>query len=340
MSLNICVTGATGFLGRRLISTLVSDEAPLNIRCLVRPTSDTAELLSQVSSNSDARIEIARGDLSDQAFLDAQLEEIDVVFHLAAALGGSTSTMFLNTVVPTRRLIQAAITNQVQRFVLVSSLGVYGTADLRRGAVLDETTPIDAHPELRDPYSFSKVRQEQVAWQAREQFGLPLVVVRPGVIYGPGRSPITSRVGLPVGPLLIRMGGRHQLPYTFVDNCADAIKHAGLTTGTEGEVFNVVDDNLPTGNRILREARKTGKRVRAISIPNRAIGPLARIYETYSNWSQGQLPPVLTRYKSQAMWKPLRYTNAKARHILNWRPAISTEEGLRRTFTGNVAANG
>ena len=66
--------------------------------------------------------------------------------------------MFLTNVVATRALLAASARAGVGRFVLVSSLGVYGTAGLRPGDVLDESCPLDAEPHRRDPYSFSKVR--------------------------------------------------------------------------------------------------------------------------------------------------------------------------------------
>ena len=66
------------------------------------------------------------------------VEGMDVVYHAAAGLTGSTAVMFLNTVVPTRKLIDACVEQPVKRFVLVSSLGVYGAAALKRNSVLDE----------------------------------------------------------------------------------------------------------------------------------------------------------------------------------------------------------
>jgi len=332
MSVIAFVTGGTGFLGRRLLRTLLARN--VHVRCLVRSQSGIDVALKELSPEQQQRLQFVRGDLADPDALESHLQGVDVVYHLAAALNGSCSTMFLNTVVPSRGLMQAAAKAEVGRFVQVSSLGVYGTASLRRWGTLDETTPIDPQSEHRDPYTFSKVRQEAIAWELREQLGLPLVVVRPGVIYGPGRSLLTSRVGLSLGPLLIRMGGGQLLPYTYVENCAEAICLAGLTPGIEGEIINVVDDDLPTGRRILRTLRKNGKTVHSLWVPRPAISPLSALYAWYSRWSEGQLPPVLSWHKSEAMWKPLRYSNRKAKHSLNWRPAISTEEGLNRTIAG------
>ncbi|WP_437224693.1 NAD-dependent epimerase/dehydratase family protein [Planctomicrobium sp. SH661] len=332
MSVTAYVTGGTGFLGRRLVKTLLTEN--VKVRCLVRETSDLDPLLRELPPGTRDRLELVRGDMNDRRALERHLDGVNVVYHLAAALGGSCSTMFLNTVVPTRTLMEVAATAPVDRFVLISSMGVYGTSSVRKWGTLDESTPVDPHPELRDPYTFSKIRQESVAWLAREQLGLPLVVVRPGVIYGPGRSLLTSRVGLSLGPLLLRMGGGQTLPYTYVENCAAAICRAGLTPDVEGEIFNVVDDDLPTGKRIVRFLRRNGQKIRSIWIPRTAISPLSALYACYSAWSEGQLPPVLSRYKSEAIWKPLRYSNAKAKHSLHWQPTISTEEGLRRTIAG------
>jgi len=336
MSRLVCVTGATGFLGRRFINSLLEHEE-IRVRCIVRPTSDVDACMEAIPVDQRSRVECVRGELADAVFLQDQLANAEVVYHLAAALGGGTSTMFLNTVIPTRTLMAESITAGVKRFVLVSSLGVYGTDALRAGATLDESTPIDGHPEQRDPYTFSKVRQEQAAWDAYEQCGLPLVVVRPGVIYGEGRSVLTSRVGLSIGPLFIRMGGGQRLPYTYVENCADAIVLAGLKPGIEGNIYNVIDDELPTGSQLIKRSKRHGKRIRSVWIPRMAIAPMSSMYHWYSRFSSGQLPPVLTRYKSNAIWKSLRCSNQKAKQELDWSPRVSTEDGINRTL--NAANN-
>lgn len=328
--MNVCVTGATGFLGRRLVRALVEDG--LTVRCLLRETSDPAPLMESIPIEQQPQIEIVRGSLSDARFLLDQLDGIDAVYHLAAAMRGDGETMKKETVEPTHCLIKAALERQVGRFVLVSSIGVYGTRELSPGSLLDELAPLEPHPEWRDPYTFSKVLQEQAAWEAYETSGLPLVVVRPGVIYGPGRSPLSSRMGLSVGPLLLHSGGKHPLPYIYVENCARAIKQAGVVPGIEGEAFNVVDDQLPTTRTILRTVNAHGRRVCAVPVPMAALGTLGSLYAAFIGSAGRSRSRV--RYSHRALWKPMRYCNAKARHRLNWEPGISTEEALERTITG------
>src|SRR5205085_11262387 len=101
-------------------------------------------------------------------------------------------------------------------------------------------SPIEPRPELRDPYTFSKVIQERVVWKANRQRSLPLVVLRSGVIFGPGKSYITPRVGLTLGKTLWVMGASRRVPYSFVVYCADAVVRALLEPGLEGEAFNII----------------------------------------------------------------------------------------------------
>ncbi len=325
------VTGATGFLGRRLVRLLREDG--LQVTCLVRPSSDIEPLRQAVGDALWSGVDVRTVELMDENGCREALLGCSVVYHLAAGLSGSTSTLFLNSVIPTRRLMAASVSAGVQRFVLVSSLGVYGTQTLPPGTVLDERSPVDPHPHLRDPYTFSKVVQERVAWDAYKASGLPLVVVRPGVIIGPGRGVLSSRVGLRLGPLMVRMGGGQQLPYTYVDNCAAAVRQAGLAERAEGQVFNVVDDDLPTAKELLRLCRKAGAGVKSAWVPRPLVQPLAGAYEWYHHWSRGQLPGVITRYRTAAMWKPLQYVNDKAKAGLPWRPEVPFDEAFRRSLT-------
>jgi nucleoside-diphosphate-sugar epimerase len=323
------VTGATGFLGTRLVRRLLDGGA--EVRALVRPgkAGSFRDALGPVGAG---RLELLEGVLARVESYAGAVAGCDVVYHVAAALGGGPAVLFQNNVIATRALIGAASDGRVGRFVLVSSLGVYGTGHLRKWDVLDEGCPLDPQPHRRDPYTYSKVTQEQVAWEAHRAGRLPLVVVRPGVIYGPTRDCLTGRVGLQLGGLLVRMGGRQRLPYTYVDNCARAVELAGTVPGVEGEAFNVVDDDAPTARDLARQYRSAVGRGRGVAVPGWAIAPLSALCEWYHRWSGGQLPAVLTRYKSRATWLPLRYSNAKAKAVLGWAPETDFARGLDQTF--------
>jgi nucleoside-diphosphate-sugar epimerase len=322
------VTGGTGFLGRRLVARLLTRGD--RVRCLVRPGADAAALRMSVPSGGDGRLQVVEGSLATPESYQDALAGSDCLYHLAAEMRGAVAVLFLTNVVGTRRLLAAAAHAGVGRVVLVSSLAVYDGGHLKPGDTLDETCPLDPQPHLRDGYTYSKVVQEEVAWEAHAA-GLPLTVVRPGVIYGPGRDCLSGRLGLRFGSLVLAMGGRQPLPYTHVENCADAVALAGRSHSV-GEAFNVIDDELPIGWDLVRQHRRMVGGIRALRVPLRFIPTLSRLCEWYHVRSRGQIPPILTRYKSRAMWNPVRYSNARAKQVLAWRPAQPLAEGLRESF--------
>jgi nucleoside-diphosphate-sugar epimerase len=330
--MRVLVTGGTGFLGRRLVAQLLARGC--DVRCLARSA------LEFDTPKDGGRLEVRQLDLNRLDRDPSAVEGCDIVYHLASGLKGATASLFLTNVVGTRALMEAVARAGTGRFVLVSSLGTYGTAQLRAGDILDEACPLDPEPQLRDPYTYSKVSQELAAREVRDRLQLPLVVVRPGVIYGPGREAITSRVGLRVGAFVLQMGGRQRMPYIYVDNCAKGVLLAGTTPGVDGETFNLVDDELPTGRQVLRLHRRLVGRVWAFTVPRLAVRPLSRLCVWYHDRSMGQIPAVLTPYKSDAAWKRLRYSNAKAKAQLGWTPEVSLEEGLQRTFAWLREAGG
>lgn len=324
------VTGGTGYLGRRLVRDLLNDSC--HVRLAVRPGSDINTLKEFVGSTAFSNVETVTANLCSTEECHRIIDGCQTIYHLAAGLSGATSSLFLNSVVPTRVLLSAAAAHTLHRCVLVSSLAVYGTSHLQRRSLIDELTPLEEQPELRDPYTFAKWKQEQVAWRLQETQNLPLVVVRPGVIYGYERDALSTRVGLSVGPFLVRIGGRQRLPYVFVDHCAQGVLLAGITPRIEGQAFNLIDDELPTGLQILKIYRKNGylsKRV--LGIPFWAMRPLSSLYEWYHGWSCGQIPNVVTPYKTDALWKPMSYSNQRAKRTLKWQPSTDFAEAIQTT---------
>jgi nucleoside-diphosphate-sugar epimerase len=323
------VTGGTGFLGSRLVRQLVENGA--QVRCLVRAGSGCETLRRDLPRELSCHLIAFAGNLERPESYVPALEGCDVLFHSAAALRGSVPALFLTNVVGTRGLLDAAGRAGVGRVVLVSSIAVHGVSHLPAHSVVDESCPLDPEPHRRDPYTFSKVEQERAAVQWQRRTGGRLVVVRPGVIYGPGRDCISARVGLRFGGLLLKMGDQ-RLPHTFVDNCAAAVLLAGTVAGIGGQSFNVVDDAPPTGSQLVAEYRRSGQRLRVVRVPDGAIAPLSRLCQWYHRWSRGQLPDLLTPYKSAAQWKPLHYANGRAKAVLGWRPRVGSDEGLRQTL--------
>ena len=118
------------------------------------------------------------------------------------------------------------------------------------------------------------------------------------------------------------------MPLTFVDNCAEAIVLAGLKANVDGEIFNVVDDELLTGRQFLKAYKKKVKSFRSIRIPYFAGYGLCSLWEKYSKWSKDQLPPAFNRRRCAAEWKGNRYSNQKLKDRLGWKPRVPMEKAM------------
>jgi nucleoside-diphosphate-sugar epimerase len=241
--------------------------------------------------------------------------------------------MFMNSVVATRNLLDAIVGMPAPaKLVHCSSFSVIGIADLPRGGMVDESRPMDAHPERRDSYSHSKHRQEQIVWEYQREHGLRVVVLRPGVIYGPGGGvAMSNRVGLRLFGVFLHLGRKNVLPLTYVDNCADAFVVAGRSDTAIGQIYNVVDDDLVHAKHFLTRYREQVEKVRYVTLPWFATKVLSAAVEKYVDYSKGQLPAIFTRYKTDSMWKGNRFSNEKLKSI-GWHPRVSTDEGIRRHF--------
>jgi nucleoside-diphosphate-sugar epimerase len=331
----ILVTGAAGFIGGRVLENLLQ-RGFCSIRCLVRSAANPVSWQRLMENTGyGSKLEMVTGDLLSREDCDAVTKDVSLIYHLAAGTGTkSFADAFMNSVVTTRNLLDAAVRHGVlRRFVGVSSFAVYAGRRNPEARVLDEACPTEDRPELRgDAYCFAKVKQEALIADYGRRLGLPYVLVRPGVVYGPGKSRIHGRVGLGTFGIFLHLGGGNPLPLTFVDNCADAIVLAGLTAGIEGEALNVVDDALPSSRQFLRLYKRHVRRFHSVYIPHFASYLLCWMWEAYSRWSGGQLPPVHNRREWAAYWKRTMYSNEKIKRLLRWSPKVSTSEGLEAYF--------
>lgn len=333
------VTGAAGFLGREIVRSLIRQGSGAGgIRCLVRPGTARERLPLAEAAAAGVPLELAPCRLEDRVALRQAVAGARVVYHAAAAKKGPPSALVQAAVDGSENVFRAALEAGVGRVVLVSSFGAMGVAALPRGALVDEDAPLEAAPEARDAYSFAKQRQEALAWRLAREEGLPLAVVRPGFVFGPGQEILGTRIGLPLLGLFLHLGGRNPVPLTFVENCADAIVLAGTAPGARDRALCIVDDDLPTSAELLRRYRREVAPLRAVPIPYPLLRQLARVNAWYSERTEGHLPPMFTPYKVDSTWKRQRYSNARAKAALGWSPRVPMREALDQTFAALASA--
>jgi nucleoside-diphosphate-sugar epimerase len=329
----ILITGSNGFIGSRVVETLLK-YGFINLRCFVRSSSDLTVLNRIVNSFKKANIEVVKGNLLSLEDCNKATKNVSVIYHLAAGIEKTFPGSFLNSVVTTKNLIDSTLQNKnLKRFLNVSSFAVYSNLKIKRGGLLDETCEVESDPVQRyEPYCYGKVKQDELVFEYNKKYNIPFVIVRPGAVYGPGKSQITSRVGIGTFGIFLHLGGSNIIPLIYVDNCADAIVLAGTKTGVEGETFNIVDDELPTSRKFLKMYKKNVGYFKSIYIPYRMFYSFSYLWEKYSKWSEGQLPPAFNRRRCAAYWKGNRYSNEKLKTLLGWKPKVSFDEATKRYF--------
>jgi nucleoside-diphosphate-sugar epimerase len=325
----ILVTGSNGFIGAKVVEILL-ECGFRNLRCFVRPSSQLGRLEKTIAQfDAPTNVELIAGDLLSRDDCAKAAEGVSIIYHLAAGIEKSFAGAFMNSALATRNLMDAFLgCGKPKRFLNISSFAVYSNLNLKRGALLDETCELEGAPQERfDAYGFGKLKQEEIVKEYGVQYSLPYVIVRPGVVFGPGKRELSGRIGINTFGFFIHLGGTNYLPLTFVDNCAEAIVLAGLKPGIDGEVFNVVDDDLLTSGEFL-SAYKTVTRFRSIRVPYFVAYPMCMLWEKYSKWSKGQLPPAFNRRRCAAEWKGNHYSNEKLRQRLDWKPRVNMEQAM------------
>ena len=164
------------------------------------------------------------------------------------------------------------------------------------------------------------------------EHNMPFVIVRPGVVYGPGNKGITGRVGIGTFGIFLHLGGSNKIPLSYVDNCANAIVLAGSKMGVNKEIFNIVDDDLPTSRKFLRMYKHYVGRFKSIYVPHAISQFLCFLWEKYSVWSEGQLPLSFNRKLWSSYWKGNRYSNEKLKKLLGWAPKVGFDEAAMLYF--------
>ena len=322
--MKVLVTGATGFLGSSLVKALAARGDA--VRALSRGTDAETRL-------SGTGVEIVRGDMKDRDSLRRAIAGVDAVCHTAAAMKGAWREHQETTIRGTQWLLELAREAGVKRFVHISSITVYRTADLRKGTLVDETSSLDPDPRRLGPYAHAKIEAERQVFRFLGQ-GLPAVVIRPGNIYGPGGRVIHPNVGYFITKhLFLLVGGDHPLPLTYLDNTVDGILLALSSDRSAGQVFNLVDGVEITQRTFLDRYRTAvGGRFVTLSVPLPLLLAAAaparfltrigvRLIET----------PV---YGFRAQYANVRFDAMKARRELGWQPLITLDQGLDRTFSG------
>jgi nucleoside-diphosphate-sugar epimerase len=203
------------------------------------------------------------------------------------------------------------------------------------GIVLDEDSLIEIDPTYRDEYAQTKLLQEQMIREFEQKQGAKVTILRPGMIYG--RECLWHAfIGAEFGDnFWLRIGSRAIMPLTYVENCAQAIIMGAERNEAVGQTINIIDDDLPTQNVYVNKlVQRTPSPPRMVLVPwtvMRLFSDFLWLYNQRFLQGRMKLPSILVPARMQARFKPLRYSNCRAKQVLNWTPKYSLDEALDRS---------
>jgi nucleoside-diphosphate-sugar epimerase len=325
--MKVLVTGATGFLGAATAARLRAEG--LRVRALVRSADGCTE--------ADER---CVGDLRDAASLARAVDGVDCVVHAGARVStsGTWEEFEAVNVRATDALIQQAVAAGVRRIVHVSSLSVYAVPG--DDATVTEDSPYDDGADERGFYARSKLAADRVATNAMRA-GAPLTIVRPGLLYGPGRMPPLARRVVALGPLRVLFASPgYLLPLAYIDNVADAIVLAVRSPAAAGRAYTIVDVHARQADyaRLYREIG--AQRWLPVYAPRPVLRLAASAAEGLARIIGRRAP--ITRHQVDRTLRSATFTTQRAHDELGWSPRVPLDEALRRTFAarGGPPAHG
>ncbi len=321
------VTGATGFIGGHLAERLAQEGLP--VRCLVRSTSDTS-LLETLD------VELAVADLTDGRAVARAVQGCRYVFHCGALVSDWATAAEIErvNVGATRSLLDACVSASVERLIHFSTTDVYGYPGARG---VDETY---STPRFCNWYAQTKLAAETEVRRTERAHGLRAVILRPATVYGPRSREVVGEIGQAIraGNMVLIDHGRAIAGLCYVGNLVDAALLALRRDEAVGQAFNVTD-GLDTTWFDFTAGLADGLGCPPVrwSMPYWLASGLGFSFEQgYRLLRQStriSLPPLLSRQAVHVMGRSQDFSNAKARELLGWQPAVAYDQGLEQTLS-------
>ncbi len=322
--IKILVTGATGFLGSRLVEILI--QRGYRVCALTRKSSNIDKLIQ-------LGVEIFVGDVGSKASMKPAFKGVDLAIHAAADTSGNEEDGKVSTIQGTKNIINLCNDYKIKKLVYISSCSVYGIADYKKGEIVTEESSLERFPGKRGYYSDAKLQADQAIATAMIKGKLPIVSLRPGTIFGPGGEVYTPMMGFSLGTKLFCIigNGNFVLPLVYIDNLVDAIITAIEKEESNGKVYNVVNsDNLTKKQYVESFIKKLYPKAIFFYIPYPLLYLTVLFQEIVIRMLKRK--PFLTRYRLTSSQKYVLYDSSKIQRDLNWNAPVTTHEAIKNVI--------
>ena len=311
--MKVFITGATGFVGRALVSELISSDVEI-VATVRHRTAELPERVRQIVCDDLSQ-------LSETNSLIDILSDVDIVIHTAArahvmrdSISDPLNEYRKMNVTATKELARQAAEAGVKRFIFVSSVKVNGesTSHNQMFSETDEPQPVD-------DYSLSKLEAEQALIDMRKVSPMKVVIIRSPLVYGPGVKANFANViklinkgwSLPFG----RVHNKRSM--IAIDNLIAFIKLCMSHPAAANELFLIADkEDISTTALLKNIAKAYGVKSILLPIPVALMSGLAKLLGKQD--------------LADRLFGNLQIDTSKARRILNWSPVITMDEQLEK----------
>lgn len=310
------VTGATGLIGRQLVNLLLTEG--FSVRALTRRPDQARDLW-------DDQIEIFKGDLTDPQSIRGFTEGVAVVYHLAGSISEPEMFTPVNEL-GTKNLLHECMDQPIKRFVHLSSVGVIGTTQEK---IVDEKTSC----QPQNDYERSKLQGEQLVLQFFREQSLPVTIMRPTIVFGPGRDKESDSFAswmqaIKSGRYRYIGNGQYVANYIFARDVAAACIYVTQFEEAVGEIY-IVSDPSPL-REFVQAAADLMDAPAPPTIPLWIAKGFAGLSAVLGNLLHISLP--LTPARLKALTNETTYSTQKIRQTLRFEPPTGYKKGLVETI--------
>jgi nucleoside-diphosphate-sugar epimerase len=313
------VTGATGFLGSALVTELVKRRQ--SVRILARDEKKARQLFGDA-------VTIIPGEITEAVQVQRAVDGATTIYHLAGRLyhPNIPAELYGQIHVEGTRTLLKACQGQtlLRRIVYVSTTGVHGVTG-------EAPATEDAPFAPTNAYEATKLEGERLAFKAYQEQGLPVTVVRPGLVYGPGDLHLLGFfVSIKKGLFHVIDGGKAFLHPVYIDDMVAALLLCAEHPQALGRSYNVAGEHPVTVRELARAiAHALNRRLPAGSIPLWLANLASDIFSIVPGM-QGERAP-LTRSRVTFLTHSRIYDISRARSELDFIPKVGLEEGMKLT---------
>ncbi len=316
--MKVLVTGGTGFAGSHLVDRLISDG--FEVRVIARSQKKAEKL-------KEKGVDIVLGSITDKDVIKEAVNGVKKVYHLAAnwrTAGVPDKVYWDVNVGGTRNLLEASIKENIERFVHCSTMGVHGHVD-----------EIPSNENTRynpgDIYQVTKLEAEKLALNFYKEKGLPVSVIRPCAIYGPGDMRLLKMFRAIAKKRFIMLGSGETLYHmVYVTDLAEGFRLAADKEEAIGGAFLIGGEEYISLNKLAKMiAKEIGVSPPKIHFPVWPVELLGTIVEKICIPLKIE-PPI---YKRRVLFftKDRAFDISKAKNILGYKPKVDLITGIKQT---------